>query len=44
MSSANLNGTVNTTKLKKVIIDYFIYRSDIDSSSHLSSYMDDNMI
>jgi len=44
MSSANLNGTIHTTKNKKVIIDYFLCRSDIDSSSHLSSHMDDTMI
>jgi len=32
------------TKSKKAVVDYFIYRSDIDSSSHLSSYMSDNMV
>ena len=32
------------TKSKKPKIDYFIYRTDIDSSSHLSTYMRDNMI
>jgi len=36
--------TFTTVKTKKTIIDYFLYRSDIDSSSHLSSYMKDNMI
>ena len=32
------------TKSKKAVVDYFIYRTDIDSSSHLSSYMRDNMV
>ena len=32
------------TKNKRPTIDYFLYRSDIDSSSHLSTYMKDNMI
>ena len=32
------------TKSKRPVIDYFLYRTDIDSSCHLSTYMKDNMV
>jgi len=48
MASVNSNSTTAfvpvKTKNKKAKIEYFLYRSDIDSSSHLSSSMNDNMI
>jgi hypothetical protein len=47
-AGANLNSTSIAIpikrKSKKRKFDYFIYRSDIDSSSSLSTYMKDNMV